>query len=135
MDVRFLPKKVIAVSGTFEPTSFGLRYVHNAINDSSLKPTYYGAFNPVHKKFLIDQTTTPQGFSLKFPSQYYSTAGFLGTFGTPQSVYEYQNNSANAAGILTLVQPELCVNTISSYNPIIGFIEIDLHLSLCNSFV
>jgi len=135
MEVRFLPKKLVAVSSTFEPTSFGLRYVHNAINDSSLKPTYYGAFNPVHKKFLIDQTTTPQMFRLKFPSQYYATAGFMGTFGTPQSVYEYQNNVANAAGILTLVQPELCVNTISAYNPIIGFIEIDLTLSLCNSFV
>jgi hypothetical protein len=133
--VRFSPKKMPVVSTTFEPSVFGLRYVHNAINDSSLKPNYFGAINPVHKKFLVDQTSTQQSFHLSFPDKFYSTAGFLGTMGTAQSVYQYQNDTSNAAGILILIQPEVCVNTISAYNPVIGSIEIDFHITLCNSLV
>jgi len=135
--LTWYPSNIVSVSQTFEPAAFDLRYIAAYSTDSVLPTGYQGNYNESHYSVLLQQSATPRTmvFSLKELPAYITTEGNRQCLGQMINGFNFYNYASSIGGILTLIQTTPSVNTISAYNPKLGFIELKFHIELYNSIV
>jgi hypothetical protein len=135
--LTWYPSNIVAVQGTFEPAAFDFRYIATYSTDSVLPTGYQGNYNESHYNVLLQQSARPRTMVfplLELPS-YITTEGNRQCMGQVINGYNFYNYASSIGGILSIIQTTPSVNTISAYNPKLGFIEIKLHCELYNSIV
>jgi hypothetical protein len=136
--LTWYPSLITPVATTFEPAAFDLRYISSLSTDSVLPSGYSGNYNESHYNVLLSQSAKPITtiVSLKemvnIPIVSESNRQCLGQY---INSYNYTNYPDTHGGILVLIQSVPSVNTVSTYNPKLGFVEIKFHLELYNTVV
>jgi hypothetical protein len=135
--LAWFPSNVSSVPVTFEPASFDFRYFSCYSTDSILPTGYQGNYNESHYSVLLQQTGLPRrtNFSLKELPVYLVTEANRQCLGQMINGYNFSNYASSHGGILTLIQTTPSVNTVATYNPKLGFIELKFHIELFNSVV
>jgi hypothetical protein len=135
--LAFYPSSINSVSTTFEPAAFDLRYLPAYSTNTVLPTGYQGNFNESHYNVLLQQTTKPfyKRFSLKELPSYVVSENNRQCLGQMINGYNYANYPGDHGGILSIIQSTPSVNTIATYNPKLGFIEIKFHIEFYNSIV
>jgi len=133
MTIKWYSQAVQVVSKTFELSPFGIRFIRDQNDDSSLPSSYAGHQNPVHLEVLPLQTTRPQTHSFNLATSTVFGPPFAANMGALMSLPYFQNNANSVGGILILVQPQIATNTVTTYNPQIGYIECNLKILLVNT--
>jgi len=133
MTIKWYSQAVQVISKTFELSPFGIRFIRDQNDDSSLPASYPGHQNPVHLEVLPLQMTKPQTHSFDLKTTTVFGPPFAANMGALMSLPYFQNNANSVGGILTIIQPQLAVNTVTTYNPQIGYIECNVKILLVNT--
>jgi hypothetical protein len=135
--LTWYPSTVVSTQGTFEPAAFDLRYIPAYSTDSVLPSGYQGNYNESHYNVLLQQTARPvtKWFSLKELPTYLVTEGNRQVLGQMINAYNFTNYASSHGGLLSIIQTTPSVNSVSAYNPKLGFIELKFHIELSNSII
>lgn len=130
---EWVPTQLTAVQGTFQPSGFNLRYVDGRFDNTDMPTNYFASQIPVNLQCLPTQTSRPQQFSVVLTNAYRAGNGNEACLGQLIAASYFSNNPMLVNGILVLNQPVATVNTISSYNPVVGVIKVTIQLELINA--
>jgi len=135
--ITWYPSNIVSTQGTFEPAAFDFRYLAAYSTDSILPTGYYGNYNESHYNVLLQQTNSAKRmvFPLSNLPSYLVTEGNRQCLGQVINAYNFANYASSHGGILTIIQTTPSVNTVSGYNPKLGFLEIKMHCELYNTIV
>jgi hypothetical protein len=131
--ITWYPSTILAVTNTFEPSCFDFRYFSCYSTDSVLPLNYYSNYNYSDLSVLLQQTNRPQSKELKLAREYIPCETNRQCLGQLSSLYNFANYGDQYGGILTIIQTIPSLNTISSYNPKLGYLEIKVLASCYNS--
>jgi hypothetical protein len=134
--ITWYPALIIPVSGTFEPEAFDLRFQKTTASASSLPTSFSGNYNQAQYSVLLQQTATPRVWRNNLNTESYLSEQNLPSIGMNMNLYACSQANPNSfGGSLLLIQTQSSVNTVASYNPKLGFVEIKYELELLNSIV
>jgi hypothetical protein len=135
--ITWFPSTYIPVQGTFEPTPFILRYHPNYSTSAVLPSGYSGNYNEGHFKLLLQQTSRPSTFVLPLKSlpPYLVTEANRQCIGAFVNAYNFVNYPSDHGGLLSIIQTTPTTNSISAYNPKLGYLLLKYHVELYNSIV
>jgi len=135
--LSWFPTEVQPVSTTFELPTFSFRYFPAYSVDSVLPSGYNANFNKTNIDMLINQTSSQQTrtFILNQLPSYIVSEGNRQVLGQVINGYNFYNYASSHGGILTLIQPIPSVNSVATYNPRIGTINLKFHCIIYNSVV
>jgi len=135
--LTWYPSNVVSTQGTFEPAAFDLRYIPCYSTDSVLPSGYQGNYNEGHYNVLLQQSNRPitKIFPLKELPTYLVTEGNRQCLGQVINAYNFTAYPSDHGGILSIIQTTPSTNSVSAYNPKLGYIELKFHLELYNSIV
>jgi len=134
--ITWYPSLVTPVSGTFEPAAFDLRYIHNYASDSVLGSGYSGNYNEAHYNVLLSQTARPRPMTFDLTEiPFMLNDNNYPCLGSYVNAYAFNSNPQLYGGVLAIIQSTPGVNSVSSYNPKLGFVEIKFRVELINQIV
>jgi hypothetical protein len=136
--MAWFPAQYVPVSTTFEPEAFDFRYIPTFSTDSVLPSGYAGNFNESQLSVLLQQTAMPRTVIVPL-SHFYNiplvSESNRQILGQLINSFNFTNYPDQHGGILTLIQTVPAVNSISAYNPKLGFVEVKFHVDIYNSLV
>jgi hypothetical protein len=135
MTMKWFPSVIVPVQGTFEPSAFDIRYIPFISTDSILPSGYYGNYNASTASILLQQTGRAQSWIVKFPNSPVVNENNRPSLGQFLSCYNVLNYPSQHGGIIAIIQTTPSLNTITSYNPKLGFLELKFYIDVFNSIV
>jgi len=136
MELTWYPSTIIPVQGTFEPAAFDLRYIHTCSSDTTLGSGYYGNYNESHYNVLLNQSASPRTMKFDFRNlPYVANENNYSALGGLMNAYTVNANPLLFGGCMVIIQTTPSVNSISAYNPKLGFIELKFNLELYNTII
>jgi hypothetical protein len=135
--LTWYPSNVVSTQGTFEPAAFDLRYFSCYSIDSVLPSGYQANYNESHYNVLLQQSAKPftKIFPLKELPTYIVDENNRQCLGQMINAYNFTTYASSHGGLLSIIQTTPSVNSVSAYNPKLGFIELKFHIELFNSII
>jgi hypothetical protein len=133
--LTYYPAIVLPVSGTFEPSAFDFRYIAAYSTDGQLPSTYYANYNVAQMSVLLAQTNRPQTVSIPLPREYLPNEQNRQCIGQLTNAFNFTNYGDQYGGIVTLIQTIPSLNSITAYNPKLGYLECKIVLNCYNNIV
>jgi hypothetical protein len=133
LNFSWLPSNLEAKQGTFELSTFSLRYSPGMFTSGGFPTNFQQHNNPAHLNLLLNQTSKQQSFTVKLRSDITQYSESIANLGSLMNASFFGANVNYIGGSLLIIQPNAYVNTITAYSPIIGYVEAQFSIVFYNS--